>query len=115
MSTKDYLLSIKEEEIFLIISGIDGDRLVDTIHHLPTINSIYIFCFEKQLHEQWVKNYKRICGVYDNKDELLKVLKEDIRRCLFKILPIRALDCRAMQKSIKELNEDGGLFIWSHF
>ncbi|CAF3234448.1 unnamed protein product [Rotaria sp. Silwood2] len=31
------------------------------------------------------------------------------------MLPIRALDFRAMQKSIKELNEDGGLFIWSHF
>jgi hypothetical protein len=112
---KDYLLSIEQEKIFLIVSGIDGESLVTLVHHLSKINSIYIFCFEKNRHEEWPKNYSKIRGVYENKDELLKILKHDALNCSLEILPMRALGIKAMQKTIKELNEEGGSFIWSHF
>ncbi|CAF1167283.1 unnamed protein product, partial [Rotaria sordida] len=65
-------------------------------------------------HEEWTKNYDKIRGIYDNKDELLRILTENARVCLLEILPMRALGIKAMQNIIKELNE-GGLFIWSHF
>lgn len=112
---KDYLLSLEQEKVFLIVSGINGESLVNLIHHLSKLNSIYIFCFEKIRHEEWSKKYPKIRGVYENKDELLKILKNDASICLSEILPMRALGIKAIQKSLKELNEEGGSFVWSHF
>ncbi|CAF3386456.1 unnamed protein product [Rotaria sp. Silwood2] len=101
--------------VFDDCTAFDGEYLVSTVHHVSEINSIYVFCFEKIRHKEWTKNYAKIRGMYDNKDELLKTLTEDARICLFEILPMRALGIKAMQKTLKELNEEGGLFIWSHF
>ncbi len=69
IACKDNLLSIEQEKIFLIVSENDGESLITSVHHLSKINSIYVFCFEKIRHKEWSKNYSKIRGVYENKDD----------------------------------------------
>ncbi|CAF3937436.1 unnamed protein product, partial [Rotaria sp. Silwood1] len=48
------------EKIFFIISGVLGEQLVPKIHNLKQIQYIYIYCLDKDKHEQWISNYAKI-------------------------------------------------------
>ena len=49
-----------QNQIILIVSGQCGQELVPRIHHLQQISHIYVFCLNKQLNEQWAKNYQKV-------------------------------------------------------
>ncbi|CAF5037170.1 unnamed protein product, partial [Rotaria sp. Silwood1] len=44
-----------EEILFVISSGAFGQKLVPNIHGMPKLDAIYIFCINKQRHEEWAK------------------------------------------------------------
>lgn len=48
------------EKLILIVSGRMGQTLVPEIHHLPHLSSIYVYCQDKTLHEQWAKEYFKV-------------------------------------------------------
>ena len=48
---------IRQNPIALIVSGKFGRDLVPHVHHFPQIISIYVFCLNKTLHQQWAKEY----------------------------------------------------------
>lgn len=50
----------KDDQIILIVSGRLGPTIVPRIHHLHEINSIYIYCRDKQIHEQWSKTFPKV-------------------------------------------------------
>jgi hypothetical protein len=58
---KTYILSVSSEDrIVLIISGHFGQELIPEIYHLRQISSIYIYCTNKEFHQQWSKQYKKV-------------------------------------------------------
>jgi hypothetical protein len=58
---REYILHASpQDRIVLIISGRWGQQLVPDIHHLRQISSIYVYCMNKQTHEQWAKNYTKV-------------------------------------------------------
>ncbi|CAF1633973.1 unnamed protein product, partial [Didymodactylos carnosus] len=58
----DYITSISNERVFLIISGSFGENIIPLISDLKQILSIYIFCSNKFKYEQWAHNYEKIQG-----------------------------------------------------
>lgn len=50
----------KDDRIILIISGRLGPTIVPRIHHLYEIISIYIYCMNKQINEQWAKAFPKV-------------------------------------------------------
>jgi hypothetical protein len=75
-----YLYTIKDERIFLIVSGGFGKQIIDEIQNLRTVAAVYVFCYDKEKHSQWSKNYSKIKEVFTDIKPLCELLKKDVRQ-----------------------------------
>ncbi|CAF0985206.1 unnamed protein product [Rotaria sordida] len=53
----DYIKTVKEEKVFLIVSGAYGEDVVSEIENLPQIRIVYVFCQNAEKHKEWVSNH----------------------------------------------------------
>ena len=74
------LNEFESELAFIVCSGSFGQELVPQIHEMSRINGIYIFCSNKEFHDQWAKNWKRVVGVYTTIDPICVALKQAVRQ-----------------------------------
>ncbi|CAF3457796.1 unnamed protein product, partial [Rotaria sp. Silwood2] len=70
----------KEETSFIISSGALGQHLLPHIHTMPKLDTIYIFCRNKQLHKEWAKNWTKIEGVHKTIKSIRQALKVAVKR-----------------------------------
>jgi hypothetical protein len=102
---------IKEEKIFLIVSGSLGEHLVLQIEHDIKLDSIYIFCWDKVKHEQWTNrdHHHKIIGVFTDIREICDQLKEDIKHCQHESTSIQTLS----SQTLKVVNHLDASFMYS--
>ena len=74
-----FITKIKNKQIFIIISGKLGQTTVPILHDIVRINSIYIFCENKNQHEQWTKQWSKIKGVFIDLIPICEVLKKAVQ------------------------------------
>ena len=61
---QQHILSMSQQDrLILIVSGRSGKQLVPQIHPLRQVSSIYVYCLDKNAHEQWAKNYTKVCCI----------------------------------------------------
>ena len=61
---EEYIRSIScADRIVIIVSGHSGRRLVPRIHALPQVWSIYVYCMDRKINEQWTKNYAKVISL----------------------------------------------------
>jgi hypothetical protein len=53
-----------DDRVILIVSGKLGQILVPQIIHFRQIISIYIYCMNKQIYQQWAKNFSKVFYFY---------------------------------------------------
>ena len=53
------------KKVFLITSGQKGRLIVPQVHNILS-RSIYVFCGDRQLHEDWTQQYRNDIEVYDD-------------------------------------------------
>ncbi|CAF4430936.1 unnamed protein product, partial [Didymodactylos carnosus] len=58
-----------------------GQSTVPNIHHLPQLDSAYVFCRNKTKHEQWTKEWSKVKGVFTGIDLICDRLKQDTQQC----------------------------------
>ncbi|CAF0943341.1 unnamed protein product [Rotaria sordida] len=75
------LSEIKKEKVFMIVSGSLGQYIVPEIHTLPQLDSIYVFCGNQLLHEEWAKTISKVKGVYTDIEPICKAIQIDRERC----------------------------------
>ncbi|UJR06742.1 hypothetical protein I4U23_011031 [Adineta vaga] len=75
-----FIRGIQVEKIFLIMSGSLGERIVSIIHELIQLDSVYVFCRQKSVHEQWAKHYHKIKGVFTDMNPICLRLKKDVQQ-----------------------------------
>ncbi|CAF3838532.1 unnamed protein product, partial [Rotaria sp. Silwood1] len=92
------------EKIFFIISGVLGEQLVPKIHNLKQIQYIYIYCLDKDKHEQWISNYAKIQGVFTDRNTLCSTLKQDVIE--------RTKNTNIVENSLRNLNENRTSLLW---
>ncbi|CAF3347209.1 unnamed protein product, partial [Rotaria socialis] len=73
-----------KEKAFVISSGTLGQYLVPRIHGMPQLDTIYIYCGNKELHKAWADKWTKINGVHTS------------------IKPI----CEALHVAVKQYNQD---------
>jgi hypothetical protein len=62
---EEYIRQITDvNSIILIVSGRYGRELIPNIHDLLQLNTVYIYCMNVKLNEEWAKNYKKVRGKY---------------------------------------------------
>jgi hypothetical protein len=50
----------KEDRFVLIVNDEYSQKVVPTIHHLPQVSSIYIYCADKHINKQWTKDFSKV-------------------------------------------------------
>lgn len=76
-----FLNKMKTDKTYLIVSGAFGQQIVPRIHRMPQVESIFIFCGNKQYHEQWAKDWSKIRGVFTKIKRICEALEQRIVQC----------------------------------
>lgn len=50
----------KQDRLILIVSGRLGREIVPQIHHLQQLSSIYVYCMNKELNEEWAREFPKV-------------------------------------------------------
>ncbi|CAF3582838.1 unnamed protein product [Rotaria sp. Silwood1] len=108
----DFITDIKNEKIFLIISGLLGRKLMPVINNFSQIDSVYIYCTNKARYEKWADEEKKIKGVFQNIEPIYDAVRRDIRQCEDDLIPLSILSTTFNQK--EKLNSLDQLFIYTH-
>ncbi|CAF2873893.1 unnamed protein product [Rotaria sp. Silwood2] len=102
---------VKEEKIFLIVSGSLGRLPVPSIEHDIKLDSINVFCFNKFKYEQWAtkEQHRKIKGIFTGIQDICNQLKEDIKHCQQELTSIQTLG----SKTLKISNQLDASFMYS--
>lgn len=58
---EQYLHQIsKDDRICFIVSGRLGQEIIPRIHHYRQIFSIYVYCMDKTINEEWAKQFSKV-------------------------------------------------------
>ena len=77
----DFLKDVTDEKACIIISGALGQTMVPQVHNLSQVDSIFIFCRNKEYHEAWANDWSKIKGVFTNIGPICTALKQAARQC----------------------------------
>jgi len=102
---------VKEEKVFLIVSGSLGEQLVPQIENDIKLDSIYVFFWKKFKHEQWAtkEQHHKIMGIFTDIQDICNRLKEDIKHCEHDLTSIQTLGSQTSNIS----NELDASFMYS--
>lgn len=50
----------EKDRLLLIVSGRLGKEIVPSIHQLRQVTSIYVYCHDKEGHEQWALKFAKV-------------------------------------------------------
>jgi hypothetical protein len=71
----------EQNQIFLVASGSLGyDLFITSYRLMSTISFVYIYCSRLGLHDNWIRYYSQIQGVFNDSLTLGKKIKEDFER-----------------------------------
>lgn len=99
----NFLMDIKDEEVFLLISNSFAQNVIPFIHDLHHLNYIYIFNEKEMELEEWTKEYRKIKGLYGNMTDIGEQLRHDIKRIDENHASINILDSSFSQLNLNEL------------
>jgi len=77
----EFLQEIKDDKVCMIISGSLGKHIVPRVHDMFQLDSIFIFCRNKQYYEQWARDWPKIKGVYTDIKLIRDALKQSAKDC----------------------------------
>ncbi|CAF2078155.1 unnamed protein product [Rotaria magnacalcarata] len=76
-----FIKDTKEEKIVLIISGSLGQTVIPNICACSQLDSIYVFCSNQSVHEQWTKDVLKVKGVHTSIESICNALQVESARC----------------------------------
>ncbi|CAF1219612.1 unnamed protein product [Adineta steineri] len=84
----EFIQTIVDKKACMIISGSLGQHIVPRLHNMSQVDSIFIFCGNKKYHEQWVKDWPKIKGVFTEITPICEALKEAAHQCEQNAIPM---------------------------
>jgi hypothetical protein len=84
----EFINNMNEEKACMIISGSLGEHMVPRVHNMSQVDSIFIFCGNKKRHEQWVKDWSKVKGVFTDIAPICESLKQAANECEQNSMPI---------------------------
>ncbi|CAF0856129.1 unnamed protein product [Adineta steineri] len=105
----DLIKSIKDEQIFLIISGAFAQRILLQTHHYRSLVAIFIFCSNHQRYKPLMQEYNKIVGIFTKQHDLLESIKDKMNLVEKQTLTFSLFDQK--QKSLKDLSQESASFL----
>ncbi|CAF1358544.1 unnamed protein product [Adineta steineri] len=84
----EFIQTIIDKKVCMIIPGYFGQHIVPRVHNMPGVDSIFVFCGNKNHHEQWIKDWPKIKGVFTDIKPICKALKSTARQCEQNAMPM---------------------------
>ena len=60
----DFITDIKEDKLFLIVSGKIDQSVLSILKDITQINCIYIFDSNQTILDRWTKQYSKVRGIF---------------------------------------------------
>lgn len=77
----EHIVNYRQQEVFLVVSSLEGEQIVSLVDQLDAINSIYVYSSDKPGHGvPWDRAYRKVRGVFMKIDSIFEQLWKDIRR-----------------------------------
>ena len=108
----EFLQKVTNDKIYIIISGFLGELMVPQIHNITHVDTIFIFCDNKQYGEQLAKEWSKIKGVFTEIASICDVLQTTARMSEQNNIPISFLDTTE-DISQKKLDQLDSSFMYS--
>ncbi|CAF1422373.1 unnamed protein product [Adineta steineri] len=77
----EFIQTTNNNKICMIISGSLGKHIVPHVHDMPQVDTIFIFCSNREWHEQWTKEWPKIKGVFTDITSICGALKQAAHQC----------------------------------
>jgi hypothetical protein len=77
----DFVTDTDIAKVFMIISGELGQDIIPLIYDIIQLDSIFIFCGNRKQHEQWIKDWPKIKGVFTESSSVCETLKVAAQQC----------------------------------
>ena len=88
---QNFIEKVRDEQIFIILSGALGQKFVQLVHHYTRVELIYIFCGDPAKHSEWVKKWPKIRLVTNQIEDICEALVKDVAYCEQDLIPTSAL------------------------
>ncbi|CAF0897422.1 unnamed protein product [Didymodactylos carnosus] len=109
----EYIKTVTEEKIFLVISGqcASSGMLLKQIHPLRQVDSIFIFCLQPENFKHLLEEYCKIVGIYCERRDLIASIKENVE-LVGKQLGAFCFYNQHREKSTRNLSKESAEFLW---
>jgi len=78
----NFLHTIKNQKVFMVVSGSLGQYILPRIHHMPQLIAVVIFCGDESKYESLMNNsFPKVRGIFTDINTLCKSLKRVARQC----------------------------------
>ena len=71
----EFIKEVREEKIFMIVSGTHAESAISRVHHLPAIYSIYLLHDKDSDHESWSYHWSKVKGAFMDVSDLCQALE----------------------------------------
>jgi hypothetical protein len=109
----NYLSSVTNQIIFLIISGQVSINVLPLIADNQHIHAVYIFCIEDYRYKDSINDYSKLRGVFIDHKNLIQEIHRDIRIYMEQLMKFNLLNTEE-QKSIIDLSLESSEFLWCY-
>ncbi|CAF2064308.1 unnamed protein product [Rotaria magnacalcarata] len=83
-----FLTKTIDEKAFMIVSDCIGQYVVSQIHQMSQLDSVYVFCSNRLVREQWTKDWSKVKGVFTDVVPICELLKKAVRQFDYASVPI---------------------------
>jgi tetratricopeptide (TPR) repeat protein len=77
----DFITDIKEEMIFIIVSGAFSTTIVPIVQDMLQVSCVYILCKHKRRYEQWALQWSKVKGVFTDISPIYEAVEHATQFC----------------------------------
>ncbi|CAF3631419.1 unnamed protein product [Rotaria sp. Silwood1] len=98
----EYIATVKDEKVFLIISGSISQDLVPYLYHMPQVQFVYIYSFDTEKHKHWAMDYEVVRGTYTTMNDICEQLSKDVITTSHQFLSMSIISTHIKEKEINQ-------------
>ncbi|CAF0901422.1 unnamed protein product [Adineta steineri] len=84
----EFIASIYDNKTCIVMPGYLGQRIIPRIHEMPQVDSIFIFCGDRERHQQWAKDWCKVKAVFKDIGSICQALKQIAQQLEQNAIPI---------------------------
>ncbi|CAF1019927.1 unnamed protein product, partial [Didymodactylos carnosus] len=109
-SCVEYIYSIKNEKVFLVIPGSCANDILIRVHDLEQVDSVFIFCMERNKYLLLMNDYSKVVGIYTKQNDLIENIQKTVKLVEKQLITLNLYDQK--QKSTRDLTTESGSFLF---